>query len=169
MCDRQRQVSLYMHLVCQGFFYLSSDKHEAVEGTYNQQRLWSDCAYVQADLSLQCLHKSVCLLCAGSYVSVWLTWLSFANFYVYLFLICLVPTRGHWLYCVQHVFSIRSESQLIFCENGMFRVECAQSFSTGNVEHMQGAIFFTKCNQNCTRFINLKKTLSMGEWTYGIS
>ena len=44
-------------------FYPSLDSPEAVEGTCNQKRLWSDCTYVQADLSLRWLHKSNCRFC----------------------------------------------------------------------------------------------------------
>ena len=40
--------------------YPSLDSPEAVEGTCDQQRLWSDCADAQADLSLRCSHKSCC-------------------------------------------------------------------------------------------------------------
>ena len=34
-----------------------------VEGTCNQRRLWSDCAYAQSDLSLRWSHKSKCRFC----------------------------------------------------------------------------------------------------------
>ena len=36
---------------------------EAVEGTYEQRRLWSDCAKAQADLSLRWSHKSNIRFC----------------------------------------------------------------------------------------------------------
>ena len=38
--------------------YPSLDSLEAVEGTCDQQRLWSDCADAQSDLSLRWSHKS---------------------------------------------------------------------------------------------------------------
>ena len=40
----------------------SLDSLEAVEGTCNQRRLWSDCADAQADLWLHWSHKSYCRL-----------------------------------------------------------------------------------------------------------
>ena len=43
--------------------YPSLDSLEAVEGTCYQQRLWSDCVDVQADLSFHKSHKSYCWLC----------------------------------------------------------------------------------------------------------
>ena len=43
--------------------YHSLDSPKAVEGTCNQQRLWSDCPAVQADLSLRWSHKSYCRFC----------------------------------------------------------------------------------------------------------
>ena len=38
--------------------YPSLDSPEAVEGTCDQRRLWSDCAGAQADLSLRLSHRS---------------------------------------------------------------------------------------------------------------
>ena len=38
----------------------SLDSQEAVEGTCDQRRLWSDCVDAQADLSLRWSHKSRC-------------------------------------------------------------------------------------------------------------
>ena len=43
--------------------YSSLDSLEAVEGTCDQRRLWSDCADAQADLSLRWSHKSHCRFC----------------------------------------------------------------------------------------------------------
>ena len=43
--------------------YPSWGSPEAVEGTYEQRRLWSDCADAQADLSLRWSHKSYCRFC----------------------------------------------------------------------------------------------------------
>ena len=40
--------------------YLFLDSLKAVEGTRYQRRLWSNCANVQADLSLRWSHKSYC-------------------------------------------------------------------------------------------------------------
>ena len=40
--------------------YPSSDNLQAVEGTCDLRRLWSDCADTQADLSLRWSHKSYC-------------------------------------------------------------------------------------------------------------
>ena len=45
----------------------SLDSMEAVHGTCDQRRLWSDCAEAQADLSLRLSHKSYC-----SFVVRWL-------------------------------------------------------------------------------------------------
>ena len=36
---------------------------EAIKGTGDQRRLWSDCAESQADLSLRWSHKSYCRFC----------------------------------------------------------------------------------------------------------
>ena len=41
----------------------SLDSPEAVEGTYDWQRHWSDCTDAQADLSLCWSHKSYCRFC----------------------------------------------------------------------------------------------------------
>ena len=50
--------------------YPSLDSPEVVEGTYDQQRLWSDCADAQADLSLRWSRKSYCRFChALAYLS----------------------------------------------------------------------------------------------------
>ena len=43
--------------------YSSLNSLEAVEGTSDQRRLRSDCAYAQADLSLRWSHKSYCGFC----------------------------------------------------------------------------------------------------------
>ena len=43
--------------------YLSLDSPEAVKGTCDQRRLWSDCADAQADLSLRWSPKSYCRFC----------------------------------------------------------------------------------------------------------
>ena len=43
--------------------YPSLDNPEAVEGTCDQRRLWSDCVDAQADLSPRWLHKSYCRFC----------------------------------------------------------------------------------------------------------
>ena len=45
------------------FVYLSLDSLKAVQGTGDQQRLWSDCVDAQADLSLCWSHKSYCRFC----------------------------------------------------------------------------------------------------------
>ena len=45
------------------FVYSSLNSLEALEGTCDQRRLWSDCADAQADLSLCWLHKSYCGFC----------------------------------------------------------------------------------------------------------
>ena len=39
------------------------DSLEAVEGTCDQRRLWSDCVDTQADLSLRWSHKTYCRFC----------------------------------------------------------------------------------------------------------
>ena len=43
--------------------YPTLDSLEAEEGTYDQQRLWSDYEDAQADLSLHWSHKSYCRFC----------------------------------------------------------------------------------------------------------
>ena len=43
----------------------SLDSQEAVEGSCDQQRLWSDCADGQADLSICWWHKSYCRFCCA--------------------------------------------------------------------------------------------------------
>ena len=43
--------------------YPSLDSLEAVEGICDQWRFWSDCADVQADLSVHWSHKSYCRIC----------------------------------------------------------------------------------------------------------
>ena len=44
-------------------FHPSSDNPESVQGTCDQRRLWLDCAYAQADLSLRWSHKCYCMFC----------------------------------------------------------------------------------------------------------
>ena len=62
--DQQRHISLYIYPVWLGFkFYPFLDSPEAVEGTFDQRRRWSDCADAQADLSLRWSHKSYCRFC----------------------------------------------------------------------------------------------------------
>ena len=65
------QISLYIHPVWQGFSFIphlsifgSTEAVEfTVESTCDQQRLWSDCANAQSDLSLCWSHKSYCWFC----------------------------------------------------------------------------------------------------------
>ena len=45
------------------FVYPSLDRLEAVEGTCNQQRLWSNYVDAQADMNLHWSHKSYCRFC----------------------------------------------------------------------------------------------------------
>ena len=52
LCDQQRPIILYIHPVWQDFLvYPSLASLEVIDGTYDQRRLWSDCADAQADLS----------------------------------------------------------------------------------------------------------------------
>ena len=52
------------HSIATGIVYISLDSPKAVEGMWDQQRLWSECKDVQADLSLHWSH--VLSSCAGS-------------------------------------------------------------------------------------------------------
>ena len=45
------------------YVYLFLDCPGVVKGTCDQQRLWSNCAVAQADLSLRWSHKSCCRVC----------------------------------------------------------------------------------------------------------
>ena len=56
MCPVKTQISLYIYQFVNG----SLDSPEAVKCICDQRRLWSDCADVQADLSLRWSHKSYC-------------------------------------------------------------------------------------------------------------
>ena len=47
------------------FVYPSLDSQEAVEDTYDQRRLWSECVDAQADLSFRWSHKSVYSFCSA--------------------------------------------------------------------------------------------------------
>ena len=61
--------SVHIHSKAWVLVYPSLDRPDVIEGTYDQRRLWSDCADAQADLNLRWSHKSyswLVLLCAGS-------------------------------------------------------------------------------------------------------
>ena len=57
------QLGLYLHQIWQVLVHSSLNSIEAVEGTCDQRRLWSDCADAQADLSLRWSHKSSSRFC----------------------------------------------------------------------------------------------------------
>ena len=54
---------IYLPTMARVMVYPSLDSLEVVEGTCDQQKLWSDCADAQADLSLRWSHKSYCRFC----------------------------------------------------------------------------------------------------------
>ena len=73
MCGQQRDQPIHPSSMARSLAHSSLDSLEAVGGTCDQRRLWSDCADTQADLSFRWLHKSYCRFFVRWFINVRLT------------------------------------------------------------------------------------------------